>query len=79
MQIDWFLFFIGLILLLVGKTEENQRSRYPPAGLGSVYLLDLWPFYVWKVILERKLLFLKSTLSPAENYTLDLVFTKNPT
>lgn len=41
MQIDWFVFFIGFILLLVGKTEENQRPRYLPAGLGSVYLIDL--------------------------------------
>lgn len=75
MQIDWFVFFIGFILLLVGKTEENQRPRYPPAGLGSVYLIDLWSFYVWK------LLFLKWTLSSAENFALDLVFTKekNPT
>lgn len=45
MQIDWFVFFIGFILLLVGKTEENQRPRYLPEGLGSVYLIDLWPFY----------------------------------
>lgn len=75
-QIDWFVFFIGFILLLVGETEENQRPRYPPAGLGSVYLIDLWPLYVWKVILGRKLLFLKWTLSSGENYTLDLVFTK---
>lgn len=46
MKIDWFVFFIGFILLLVGKTEENRRPRYPPAGLGSVYLIDLWSFYV---------------------------------
>lgn len=81
MKIDWFVFFIGFILLLVGKTEENRRPRYPPAGLGSVYLIDLWSFYVWKVILGRKLLLLKWILSSAENYTLDLMFTKekNPT
>lgn len=76
MQIDWFVFFIGFVLLLVGNTEENYRPRYPPADLGSVYLIDLWPFYIWKVVLGRKLLFLKWTLSSAENDTLDLVFTK---
>lgn len=73
-QINWFVFFI---LLLVGKTGKKKlRPRYPPADLGSVYLIDLWSFYVWKVVLGRKLLFLKWALSSAENDTLDLAFTK---
>lgn len=77
MQIDWVcVFFIGFILLLVGKAEENRRPRYPPADLGSVYLIDLWPFYIWKVVLGKKLLFLKWTFGSAENDTLDLAFTK---
>lgn len=69
-------FSLVFILLLVGKTEENQRPRYPPADLGTVYLIDLRPFYIWKVVLERKLLFPKWTLSSAGNDTLDLAFTK---
>lgn len=67
------IFFIGFVLLLVGKTEEYQRPTYTSTDLGSVYLTDLWSFYVWKVVLERKPSFLKSTLSFAEKYTSDFV------
>lgn len=69
----WFHFIAGW------QNRAKSEAKISSAGLGNVYLIDLWPFYVWKVILGRKLLFLKWTLSPAENYTLDLMFTKSPT
>lgn len=72
--IDWLkFFFVHFVLLLVGKTEEYQRPTYPSTDLRSVYLIDLWSFYVWKVVLERKLSFLKPTFSFAEKYTSDFV------